>query len=41
MEEEDYNKFIEILRFAGTLENEVAFEDIIDNSIAVELLAEK
>lgn len=37
MEEKDYDKFIEILRFAGTLEGDVAFGDIIDNSIAYEL----
>lgn len=37
MEREDYDKFLEILRFAGTLETDVAFEDIIDNSIASEL----
>lgn len=41
MEREDYEKFLEILRFAGTLDSDVAFEDIIDNSIANELLAEK
>lgn len=37
MEREDYEQFLAILRFAGTLENDVAFEDIIDNSIANEL----
>ena len=37
MEREDYEQFLAILRFAGTLENDVAFEDIIDNSIATEL----
>lgn len=38
MEEKDFNKFIEILTFAGALDVPVAFEDIIDNSIAEELL---
>ena len=33
MSEEDFNKLIDILRFANVLEGEVAYSDIIDNSI--------
>ena len=39
MEEKDFDKFIEILTFAGSLESPVSFSDIIDNSIAEALLA--
>ena len=38
MLEEDYNKLIDILKFSNVLEKDVAFEDVIDNSIVESLV---
>lgn len=37
MLEEDYNKLIDILKFSKVLDKDVAFEDVIDNSIVESL----
>ncbi len=39
MLEEDYNKLIDILKFSKVLDKDVAYSDIIDNSIVDSLLA--
>lgn len=38
MNESDYNTLLNILRFAGALDAEVAFSDVIDNSVAQSLI---
>ena len=40
MTEESLDRLQEIMKNAGELDKEVAFEDIVDNSIAEEIMAE-
>ena len=41
MQEADYNRLIDVITQAGTLDKSVPFESIVDNSLALEVMSEK